>query len=339
MPNLNRFDVHGGAPSDTLGGFQSALLSCGSIDEMRNLAPLPKDAQEAIDSAVIQVGLDRLVITADVMAEGLTFNLPDPLSVLELYWEKQSKAGYAQRTMTPGTRGEDQLSDRTGVRIPIYATTDDFSFGIRVLRAAERAGTPLDTNGVSQATRRVNEAIEDAFINGAGLTVDGETAPGLLNAPNVNTQAYVDTEAWTHANHSGQDILDDVLNMIGTLQADRKFGPYNLYIPTTYGNEINKNFGDGVTTFDMTIRQRLEAIKAGGRDLRIRVADQLPTDRTALVQMTSDVVDVVVGQEPTVVSWQDGPGWNRFFVVLAFMCPRVKDDYDGGSGICVGDTS
>jgi uncharacterized linocin/CFP29 family protein len=332
----SRFSL-AGEPTGALRGLQSALVSCRSIDELRSLAPMPKDAQEMIDAAVVKVGLDRLSVVADVMAEGLTYGLPDPLSTMELYWEKESKTGHAQRTMLPGARGERQLADRSGVRVPIYATTDDFSLNVRTLRASERAGAPLDTSMVEQATRRVNEAIEDAMINGAGITVGGNDAPGLMNQTNINTQVYTGSNpAWDHTSKTGAEILADVLLMIDALQADRKFGPYNLYIPTEYGNAINNDFK---AASDKTIRQRLEEIVVGGRPLRIREADALTDDYTLLVQMTSDVVDVVVGQEPTVVSWEDGPGWERMFVVLAFMIPRVKDDYDGNSGVCRGYTS
>lgn len=321
-------------------GLASALLSCETIGDLRTLAPLPKDAQELIDRATVQVGLDRLVIVGDFINAGLTFNLPDPLSVMELYWEKEAKVGHAQRTMLPGARNENQLAERTGTSIPIYCTTDDFSLNIRTLRASERAGAPLDTSTVSQTTRRVNEAVEDACIKGwtddGGSTlvsVNGNTAPGLLNAPNVNTFTYVDNEAWTAAAHSGEDILTDVLSAIDQLQADRMYGPYNVYVPTTYDNKLNQDFK---ANSDKTIRQRLEEISVVRS---VKAADQLPSNRVVVVQMTSDVMDIVVGQMPIPVSWEDGPGWNRNFVILAFLIPRVKDTYSGQSGICVGNTT
>lgn len=318
-------------------GLGNALLRCNSIDELRSLAPLPKDAQELIDRAVVSVGLERLTIAADVMAAGLTFPLADPLSVMEVYWESESKAGHAQRTMLPDARGERQIIDRSGQRIPIYATMDDFSFNIRTLRAASRAGAPLDTSHVAQATRRVNESIEDAIINGAALAAAGNDVPGLMNETNVNTVTYTGSnKAWDHASKTGEEIVIDVLAMIAANQADGYYGPYNLYVPTDYGTALMKNWSDGTTTFPITIMERLEQITVGGRALRIAVADRLADDYTILVQMTSDVVDMIVGQEPTTVSWEDGPGWNRYFAVMAFMVPRIKSDYDGGSGVCVG---
>lgn len=309
------------------GGLSGVLSTVDSIADLRALNPLPKDAQEEIDRAVVQVGLDRLALVADAMAEGLVFSLPDPLSVMELKWEREAKIGHAIRTMKPEARGERQLPDRIIDSLPIYATIDDFSFNSRLLRASQRVGSPIDVSMASQATRRVNESIEDAAINGAGFTVAGGAAPGVLSS----TSTFNLTAAWDTA--TGEQILADVLAGADVLRADRRFGPYNLYVPTAYGNALNEDFK---ANSDKTTRQRLQELSFGGRTLRIREADQLPSNKVVLMQMTSDVFDVVRGQAPTVVSWSDGPGWNRFFAVLAFMIPRVKTDYEGNFGIAVG---
>src|SRR6266542_6536096 len=106
---LQRFTT-GAAPAH----IAQALLRSGlSIGELRALAPLEENAQNIVDKAVIEVGLERLVIAADVMAAGLTFPLTDPLSIMEVQWELISKTGGAQRTMTPSARGENQLPART----------------------------------------------------------------------------------------------------------------------------------------------------------------------------------------------------------------------------------
>ncbi len=320
--------------SDTPDGFQQALLRANmSIPELRSLSPLEENAQKLVDQAVVEVGLERLTIFADVLAAGLTMPISDPLSVGEVQWEQISKAGGAQRTMNPSARGENQQQDRRPKRVPVDLTTDDFSIGIRTLRTAQRVGTPLDTSLVKEATRRVNEAFEDAIINGAALTVDGYSTPGLINAPNVNTYNYSSAEAWDNAGHDGEDILGDVLTAIGKLQADKKFGPYNLYVGTAYGIKLMDDFK---ANGDLTIMQRLQQIQAGGRNLVVRVADNLPKDTTLLVQMTSDVVDIIDGQRPTVIPWTSVDGFTLYWMVMGIMIPRVRDDYDGNSGIVVG---
>lgn len=300
-----------------------------SVASLRALSPLSERAQILVDKAVLEVGLQRLVITADIMAAGLTYPLTDPLSVTQVEWEMISKTGGAQRTMSPSARGENQLPDRIPARVPIYLTTDDFNIPIRTLKMSQRVGQPLDTTLVQQATRRVNEAVEDATINGSGIIVGGYSAPGILNAPNVNT--YTIAVPWTSA--TGTQIQADVLAMIGKLQADLKFGPYNLYVGTTYGNALNTDFK---ANGDKSILTRLREIEGGGRNLIIKTADQLPATTVVLMQMTSDVVEIINGQPPTVIPWTSIDGFTLFWLVMGIIVPRVRTDYDGNSGIVIG---
>lgn len=318
-------------------GLGAALYSCGSIAELRANAPLPDTSQRLIDKAVVSVGLERLAFVKALITRGLTFPISDPLGVMEVYWEREAKVGAAKRTMLPGARGENQLADRSGVYIPIYATWDDFNLNTRTLRVSERAGTPLDTSMVAQATRRVNEAIEDAAINGAGLKARGNDTPGLLTAPNAARQGFVSSQAWDNASHTGNNILTDVLNMINKLQQNNRFGPYALVTGTIYGNVLNNDFKANSA---LTILQRLKEIDtSGGALLDVIISDRVPADTVFLVQMTSNVVDLIDGQEPIPISWSSGDGMNRSFLVLAFQVPRIRDDYDSKSGICIGTPS
>lgn len=325
-----RFDGQtAGAPLPShLKSLQAALLQNLSVAQMRSLSPLPEDAQRIIDQAVVRVGRDRLVVVADLIDAGLTYNVPDALSVMEVQWDAVSESGHAQRTMNPSARGENQLPDRVPNRIPLYLTTDDFFFGIRTLRASQRVGMPLDTTLVEQATRNVNEAIEDAAINGAQLKVHGYDTPGLLTAPNVNT--FTITNWMTE---TGENILAQVLSMIGVAHSARRFGPYNLYIPTNYGVRLQNDFK---ANGELSIMARLMQVQSGGRTLNIRVADQLPANTVVLVQMTSDIIDLVDGQRPVTVPWTSPDGFTLYWLVMAIQVPRVKTDYAQTSGIVVG---
>lgn len=316
-------------------GLAAGLARFGSVAAFRAATPLPKNTQEMLDSAVIRVGRHRLGLVEDLLSLGLTYPLSNWLSVPSLYWERTNDVGHAQQSMVPKARGERQVADRDTASIPIYCTWDDFSFNIRELMAAERVGAPLDTSHVEMATRNVNEAIEYAALV-RGPQVAGLTTPGLLNAPNANTDTFKDNQAWTHADHSGEDIYDDVMGLIEKLQAAKRFGPYGLYIPTAYDNKLDSDYK---ATGDKSIRQRLSEISVGGAPLRIRGLDYMTDDTVVLMQLTRDVMDVIVGQTPTVVSWEDAPGWERQFVVLSCVVPRVRDDYEGKSGVVIGTPS
>lgn len=347
MRNDLRFTPFDGK-SPIAGALLRALSGQGelSIPALRALSPLSDKAQVMVDKAVVDVGLERLQFAGDLLTAGLTYSLPDPLSVTQLEWDQESKVGGAIRVMSPSARQENQLTDRKHNRLPIYLTMEGFSLDIRTLKMSERVGQPLDTSIIKQATRRVNEAIEDAAINGAttadgqNLVVAGYSAPGLLNEANVNSGNT--TTDWSLTGTIGTDgpaRVNDILTAISALQADKKFGPYNLYIGTKAGNAINQDFK--TNTLD-SIRRRLEQIDAGGSKITIKVADRMPDPTVsgnaqfALVQMTDDVVQMVNGQPPTVIPWTSLDGFTLHWVIMAIMIQRVRSDYDGNSGIYLG---
>lgn len=333
----NRTDITARLPKGAPPALRALIEGHITIAQFRAMRPLPENAQKLIDNAVIRVGLDRLTVVQDLMSENLTFDLGQNFwGVTQLQWDDINEAGGAHRTMEPRARGENFTVDRTPNIIPVYLTWDSFELGIRTLSASQRSGAPLDTTLIEQATRRVNEGLEDAAINGIPVPVFGSPVPGLLNAPNVNNFTYAANEAWDAAGKTGQEIINDVLAMVAMARGDKMFGPYNLYIPGAYGTALNKNFTDGVTTFPITVRARIEEMVFGGRNLRVREADMLPTNRTLLVQMTTSVVDLVTGQEPTVISWDADGGLGMNWIVLACMVPRVKSNYTDQSGIVAG---
>lgn len=331
-----------------MGAILRSLQQTGeiSIPALRSLSPLSDKAQVLVDQAVVEVGLERLTFAADLMAMGLTYPLTDPLSVTQVEWDSESKAGYAQRTMTPSSRTENMLLDRKHNRVPIYCTTEGFSMGIRLLKMSERVGQPLDLSMIKQATRRVNESIEDACVNGA-TTIDGQDfqdsgykAPGLLNAPNANSgNTTTDWSASGVVGTQGPAMVADVLAGVAALQADLKFGPYKLYLGTLAGNVIENDFKANTMG---TIRSRLEEMKVGGGNLTIGIADRMPAGSVsgqvqfALVQMTSDVVELINGQPPTVIPWTSLDGLTLHWLILSIMVPRMRSDYNSNSGVYLG---
>jgi hypothetical protein len=329
-------------------GFRMMEQIENEMREFRTLAPLMDKAQVSIDRAVVEVGLQRLTLVADLISAGLTYPLSDPLSVAQLEWSQQSKIGAAQRTMSPAARGENKAPLIAPNRLPIYLTTDQFEIDIRTLKTSQRVGTPLDVAIVKQCVRAVNEAIEDAAINGA-TTLDGQnlqdsgyTAPGLLNATGVNTQTLT-AAAWT-TTPVGTTVFNEVMAMISKLQAKKKFGPYRLYVGTQIGNTMDTDYNTSSPT-PVTIRQRLLQIDSLQA---VKVADLITSgngaapsigNKVILMQMTSDVCDVVMGQPPTVIPWTSLDGFTIHNIVMAIMVPRVRSDFDGNSGICVGTTA
>lgn len=325
-------------------GIPNRLLveSGGDIEQIRQLAPLPENAERVFDGAVIGVGLDRLALVKEMLARGLVFNLPNALGVMEVHHQRTSHSGFARRSMLPDDRGENSINDMDAVATPIYITHQDFNINVRLQMMSERIGIPLDGTLAAHATRNVNESLEDAAINGvtdaAGNVIkfNGVSTYGLLTAPSASNVAYTGNEAWDAVGHTGEEIIGDVLRMVDAAVANHKYGPYTLLIPTLYDNKLNYDYKSSTSG---TIRQRLAELKVGNSPLSIVTLDKLPANRTALVQMTSDVCDLIVGFQPTVLHWQSLDGFNDFWKVMACIVPRFKDTMDGESGVVLGYTS
>lgn len=336
MPNdVNRSILAHEAP----GSFERRMLSGigkygGDLNAFRSASPLPRDAQVLFDNALLRVGRSRLAIVEDMIAAGMTFALPNWWGVPVLSWKTINETGSVRRTMIPKARGERFIGDLGDRYLPIYCTWGDFSFDARTLAAAERAGYGIDTAHAEQVTRRINEALEDQALNGADLQVTDEngshTAPGFLTNP-ANTFTYASGEAWDVVGHTGEEIVADIMGGIDVLQADKRFGPYRLYVPTTYWTKLGADYKSATSG---TILERINAM-----GVEVRAADQLPANKTLLLEMQSDVADVVMGQTPTMISWSDENDWERYFVVMAAMVVRVKQTYTSQQGWAVGYTS
>jgi len=65
----------------------------------------------------------------------------------------------------------------------------------------------------------------------------------------------------------------------------------------------------------------------------IRSSSKLTGNNVVLVQLTSDVLDLPVGQDLVTVEWDQKGGMETHFKVMAAMSIRIKSDYNGRSGV------
>lgn len=307
------------------------------IAVVRANSPLPEDAQTLIDTVITRDALEELTFVDDLEGAGLVYPLTNWLGVPELYWAAGSEVGTPVRSMSPVTRRENFKPDRTGFRLPIFCTSMEFSVEPREQAVSERVGAPMDTANVEQAIRRENEAIEDSFFYGAEeIVVGGNSVPGVLDAPNRHDHTYTGSEALTAK--TGEEIVAEAGIMLGLLADDEQNGPITWYVPPA--DHLYFATTDYKANSSDTILSRLQAIEAGGsRNLRVRKAARLrQTGQSAMIHMSSSVVQVVKGQAPTHLSWEEGP-FDVRHVILACVVPRVRTNYSGQSGIVVGSPS
>lgn len=314
----------------------SANLRGTSDPRLRANSPLPRDAEVAIDDAINVARFGNLAFVSMLIRRGLTRPLPNWLSVLELENRAINDVGEANQTMELDVRYERSIPDLTDRRIPIYATWEATDFPQRLLSVADRAQWPLETNFVTSSTQHVNRKIEQQGINGLGFNMRGHTAPGILTDP-VNTIENVDSKSWLDPTKTSVDIENDVdagVNELADSDGGNFTGPFALVLGTQLGNRLNKPY---TANYAGTLRQQLLSKDYGGQ-LEIVSTSEMPLDYWALVQLTPDVIDVVVGQGPQKVVWRlsNHPFSGVGIMIVACEIVRTHTTYTGKSGIIVG---
>jgi uncharacterized linocin/CFP29 family protein len=305
------------------------LASSFNVAALRTCRVLRREEWILFDQTVVEIARQRLVAVGELVSRGLTFNLPNALGTTRLEWERISDMTPAEISMSGIKEGEaDRVAfDLSSLPIPIIHK--DFHINIRALETSRRFGQPLDTTMAALATRKVAEQAETILFNGLTVSSTNGVIYGYLNAPNANTGSL--TAAWDAGTTTGANILADVLAMVEALQVDHMWGPYGLYVPQDYWIKLVDDFK---ANSDRTILERIMAIPG--------IAFVQPTegisstlDTVVMFQLTSDVVRMIMGMQPTLIEWESHGGLVTNFKVMAIMVPNFRNDYEGQSGVAV----
>lgn len=295
-----------------------------NVNALRTNDVLRKDEWLKFDEKVIEVARERLVAVNDLMSRGLSYALPNALGVTKIEWEQVSDFGSAEISMGGLTQGQNERITFDLVGMPIPIVHKEFQINIRQLEASRKLGQSLDTTQAMLASRIVSERIEALVFNGSNIAGSSFKIQGLTTATNRTTGST--TVDWNVA--TGAQIIFDILAMIGDAESNQMFGPFVLYVSkasyTHMGDDYKANS-------DITILERIKKIPG--------IAAIIPTSNITdngvaiLVQVTSDVIDMIDGIQPTMVMWESQGGFLINFKVLAIMVPRIKDTMTDQSGI------
>lgn len=283
-----------------------------------------------IDDAIIKVAMPRLKLVGDLRAAGLSYSIPNGMGKTVLQTENMSDIGDASVSMD-GMRenaNDRPLFDLQNLPLPIIHK--DFSFSARQIQASRNGGSPLDTTMAELAGRKVAEEAEKMAIgvsNNDLYKYAGGTIYGITDYLYRLTQVLTSPEA---SGWNGETLLAEVLEMKATAFASNHYGPYVLYVSPNWDKYIDNDFKSMGT---ISIRKRLKEID-GLTD--IKTLDYMTGYDMALVQMTSDVIRVVIGMDIVTVEWDSHGGMLKNFKVMAIMVPQLRADYNEQTGIVHG---
>lgn len=314
----------GGNSRNASGGVAARMLSSGfNVNALRTNGTLRKDEWIQYDTAVVEVARKRLGAVADLLSAGLRYNLSNALGTTRVEWETISDMDPADITMSGISQSQNDrvVYDLQGLPVPIVHK--DFNINVRALEASRKTGQALDVTQAQYASRKVSEQIESMLFNGATVLGSNNTIYGYTTAPARNTGNL--SASWLHA--TGEQIVGDILTMISALVADNMYGPYVIYVSAG----VYVNMGeDYKAESDKTVLARVLEIP---NIQAVRATKDLADGEVVMVQMSSDVVDMIDGLQPTTVEWESHGGFIMHFKVLAIMLPRVRNDYLEQSGI------
>jgi len=294
-------------------------------------ATLRKDEWKYLDDAIVKAARERLKLVADLRGMGLTFSIPQGMGKTVLETETMSDVNDATVSMdglkeSPNDRPEYELG-----YLPLPITHKDFHFSARQLLTSRNGGSPLDTSMAEESARKCAESNEKIALGvNTGMTYGGGTVPGMITFTGRLTQVLTAPTAvgWVSAT-----FLNEVLAMRATSVAAFHYGPWMLYVAPGWDLYLD---GDFKAASDKTLRDRVKAL-SGITD--IRTLDFLTGFQVVLVQMTSNIIRIVVGMDITTLQWDTKGGMQKNFKVMSIIVPQIRGDFNGNTGIVHGNTA
>lgn len=313
----------------------SVMNSEGKLEEKvigNATATLRKDAWKILDEAVVKVAKPRLKAVADFRAAGLIYNIPNGLGKTVLETETQSDISPASVSMDGLRENENDRPVWELGFLPLPIVHKDFSYSARQIATSQNSGSPLDTTSAELAARRVAEETEKLTL-GVSTVADqysfgGGVIYGLTDFPSRLTRT-ITTPVGGGAS-VGANLLADVLAMMQQSRNAFHYGPWVLYVAPNWDQYIDDDFK---AASDKTIRNRLKELG----DLQdVRTLDYLTGYDIILVQMTSDVVRMVIGMDMVTVVWDTKGGLQKNFKIMSIIVPQLRADQDSQTGIVHG---
>lgn len=286
---------------------------------------------QVIDRAIVKAAKLRLRGVADLRSRDLEYVIPDGMGRYSLLTETQSDVREASVDMDglTDTRSDRPIFGLTTLPLPLIHA--DFNLPTRLLAASRNGGSALDTSTIELSARRVIEQAESMLFGTAGtLNFGGNAIQGYTNYSGRILQTLTNPAltAWTP-----QKLIDEVLQMQGKSITDLHYGPWLLYFSTDWRKYLEEDYKTSASASSVTLRQRIKAIDG---IVDVLTADYLPAQTAILVQLTPEVVRMVIGLELVCVQWESHGGMQQNFKVMAIYVPQLRADANGNTGIVHG---
>lgn len=294
-------------------------------------AVLRVDEWKEFDDVVVRVARERLKAVADVQAAGLVKTISSGMGKTILVTETQSDTNPAEVNMDGISESANDRTVYEPTFLPLPIIHKDFHFTARQIAVSRESSTPLDTEMIELATRKVAEEMEKQLIGVSDVADEFAYGSGIIygytNFPSAITRTIT---APTASGWTAVTLLNEILSMIDDSRKAFHYGPWRLYIGTSWEKYLGADYTTGYPKSVRTRLMEIEGLTA------ITALDFLTGFDLVLVQMTSDVVREVNAMNITTLQWPTQGGMQINFKVMAIMVPQLRADQNGNTGIVYG---
>src|SRR5690554_676140 len=295
---------------------------------------LRRDEWIQLDEALLGIAEQRLTGTNHLIGAGLSFTLGNAMGTTVLEYHNVGDALVAELSMDAVTRTKGDRQEFDSVFLPIPIIHVDWEINQRALENSRRLGNPLDTSMTERAGRKVMEKQEEMLFTDTNYSYGGGTIYSFLNFPQrihpggTGDQQIANISDWASALVSGEEIVDEVLEMKQASITNHFYGPWDLFIPTNFETKLDQDYSDAKGT--NTIRERI--LKISGVE-NIVVVDKLPDSNVVFVQRSTDVIRIVQGLALQNLQDQTEFGFVNKFKTLSIQVPQIRADQNGRTGL------
>ncbi len=300
---------------------QNALPTT-NLQDLRTNASLQKDEWEQIDEEAVRISQKVRTVMSDIMDAGLSVDAGG-LGTLE--WTYDALEGFDTEAaidaeVVTAKQNDDVVYHPITTPIPMIGQT--FELNARRLEASRTNGRALDTTGVAECARLVNNKAEDLIVNGTSQNFNGNSIEGFTNHSD-KLSVTLDND-WVSSGeiNSSATPKSDVLEMVDALYQKGLTGPYHLYYPLHYDQVMRDDYK---SESERTFRERLLDIE-GVENLSGTAA--LADNTVVLVQMDSSTIELAMAEDITNIEWSREGGMVTEYMTMMAFAPIVKTRYD-----------
>jgi uncharacterized linocin/CFP29 family protein len=308
----------------------SQFVANNSNNNLVANSTLRADDHKIMAEKLVGTAKEKLVGVLDLYNRGLVVTLPNWGFTLYQY-EKISGMTDAEVTMEASTDGQNDRQTFTQATLPVPVIHKDFQLGARQWQASQNSGSGLDLTQLSESARNVSDKLEDMLFNGLpSLIVSGSQIYGYTNHPERTTLTLAGT-GW--GTSSGRDIIGDTKNMLQAMYDANRYGPFVMYVAKNVWAELELDYS--TSKGDRTFKERIEAFE--GIEA-VKCSTKLADDDVVLVQMTDDVVKMILAKDISYVQYSNDPFTTKFKTVMA-AAPLIMSDKNGSCAVVHGSPS